>query len=33
MDMQMVKRETNGFPNSDTMMKGGVMFNSDYYCH
>jgi hypothetical protein len=33
MDMQMIKRETNGFPNPDTMMKEGVMFKSDYYFH
>jgi hypothetical protein len=29
MDLWMVKRETNGFPNPDTVMKGGVMFKSD----
>jgi hypothetical protein len=33
MDMQTVKREINRFPNLDTMMKGGVMFKSDYYYH
>jgi hypothetical protein len=33
MEMWMVKREANRFPNLDTMMKGGVMFKSDYYCH
>jgi hypothetical protein len=31
MDMRMIKRETNGFPNSDTMMKGGFMFKSDRF--
>jgi hypothetical protein len=30
MDLWMVKRETNGFPNLDTVMKGGVMFKSDF---
>ena len=29
MDLWMVKQETNGFPNLDTMMKRGVMFKSD----
>jgi hypothetical protein len=31
MDLWMVKRETNEFPNLDTMMKRGVMFKSDCY--
>jgi hypothetical protein len=30
MNLWMVKRETNGFPNLDTMMKGGVMFKRDF---
>jgi hypothetical protein len=30
MNLWMVKRETNGFPNPDTVMKGGVMFKSDF---
>jgi hypothetical protein len=33
MDMCMVKREMNEFPNLDKMMKGDVMFKSDYYYH
>jgi hypothetical protein len=33
MDMWMIKRETNGFPNPDTNMKEGVMFKRDYYRH
>jgi hypothetical protein len=30
MNLWMVKRETNGFPNPDTVMKGGLMFKSDF---
>jgi len=33
MDWWMFKREIDGFPNPDTMMNGGVMFKSEYYCH
>ena len=29
-DLWMVKREKNGFPNPDKVMKGGVMFKSDF---
>jgi hypothetical protein len=29
MDFWMVKRDMNGFPKPDTMMKRGVMFKSD----
>jgi hypothetical protein len=29
MDLWMVKLETNGFPNSDAMIKRGVMFKRD----
>jgi hypothetical protein len=30
MNLWMVKQETNGFPNMDTVMKRGVMFKSDF---
>jgi hypothetical protein len=30
MNLWMVNRETNGFPNPNTMIKGGVMFKRDF---